>query len=34
MRRIDEIHLKYPFYGSRKIARTLKEAGVKVKRLC
>jgi putative transposase len=32
MRRIDEIHLKYPFYGSRKIARTLKEAGVKVNR--
>jgi putative transposase len=32
MRRIDEIHLKYPFYGSRKIARTLKEQGVKVNR--
>ena len=24
MRRIDELHLKYPFYGSRKLARCLK----------
>ena len=24
MRRIDEVHLKYPFYGSRKISQTLR----------
>jgi putative transposase len=27
MRRIDELHLKYPFYGSRKLARCLKAEG-------
>jgi hypothetical protein len=32
MRRIDEIHLKYPFYGSRKITRTLRDEGVRVNR--
>ena len=32
MRRIDEIHLRYPFYGSRKIARTLRDEGVRVNR--
>ena len=32
MRRIDEIHLKYPFFGSRKITRTLKEEGKEVNR--
>ena len=24
MRRIDELHLKYPFFGSRMITQTLK----------
>ena len=32
MRRMDELHLKYPFYGSRKIARTLKAEGLRVNR--
>ena len=32
MRRIDEIHLQYPFYGSRKIRDELKDRGVKVGR--
>jgi len=32
MRQIDELHLKYPFYGSRKIARTMKTKGVVVNR--
>ena len=32
MRRIDEIHLKYPFFGSRKIARMMKEEGLQVNR--
>ena len=32
MRRMDELHLKYPFYGSRKVARTLKAEGVVVNR--
>lgn len=32
MRRIDEIHLKHPFYGSRSIARELKSAGNPVNR--
>jgi putative transposase len=32
MRRIDEVHLKYPFFGSRKIARTLKDEGAVVNR--
>lgn len=27
MRRIDELHLKYPFYGSRKLARCLRGEG-------
>lgn len=27
MRRIDELHLKYPFYGSRKISRQLQAEG-------
>jgi putative transposase len=27
MRRIDELHLQFPFYGSRKIARTLRNEG-------
>jgi putative transposase len=32
MRRIDELHLKHPFYGSRKITQTLKAEGVEVNR--
>jgi putative transposase len=32
MRGIDELHLKHPFYGSRKIARTLKDEGMEVNR--
>jgi len=32
MRLIDEIHLKYPFYGSRKIREELKDRGFKVGR--
>ena len=32
MRRLDELHLKYPFYGSRKLAQTLKAEGQCVNR--
>ena len=32
MRRIDELHLKYPFYGSRKISETLRQDGVSANR--
>ncbi len=32
MRRIDEIHLKHLFFGSRKIRQTLKEEGIEVNR--
>jgi putative transposase len=32
MRLIDEIHLKYPFYGSRKVRDELKDRGFKVGR--
>lgn len=32
MRRIDEIHLKYPFYGSRRIAQELSQEGDPVNR--
>ena len=32
MRRIDEIHLKFPFYGSRTIARELRESGYRANR--
>jgi putative transposase len=32
MRRIDELHLKYPFFGSRSIARTLRTQGTIVNR--
>ena len=32
MRLIDEIHLKYPFYGSRKVRSELKARGIKVGR--
>ena len=32
MRRIDEIHLEYPFYGSRIIARELREKGYRANR--
>jgi putative transposase len=34
MRRIDEIHLKHPFYGSRKIKLELGAAGEAVNRKC
>ena len=32
MRRIDELHLKRPFFGSRMIARTLKDEGTVINR--
>lgn len=32
MREIDELHLKYPFYGSRKITEALKKKGRQVNR--
>ena len=32
MRQIDELHLKYPFYGTRKIAITLRAAGTPTNR--
>jgi putative transposase len=34
MRRIDELHLEYPFYGSRKIARVLATEGRVTNRKC
>lgn len=33
MRRIDELHLAHPFFGSRRLARMLQRAGVAVGRL-
>ncbi len=32
MRRIDELFLKYPFYGSRQMARQLRREGVRAGR--
>lgn len=32
MRHIDELHLKYPFYGSRKLALELRRKGLQVNR--
>ena len=32
MRRLDELHLKYPFYGTRKLTQTLKKEGHVVNR--
>ena len=32
MRRMDELHLKHPFFGSRMMTRTLKAEGVLVNR--
>lgn len=32
MRRIDELHLKYPFYGSRRMSRQLRDEGQLVNR--
>ena len=32
MRRIDELHLKYPFFGSRMITQTLKAKGTVINR--
>ena len=32
MRRIDELHLKWPFYGSRKITQALRQEGREVNR--
>ena len=29
MRRIDELHLKYPFYGSRKLSRCASQGGIR-----
>jgi len=34
MRRIDELHLAMPFYGSRKIAQALKKEGQTTNRKC
>jgi len=34
MRRIDEIHLKYPFYGSRKVSLELRKEGRDINRKC
>jgi len=34
MRRIDELHLKHPFYGSRKLALSLRGEGTTVNRKC
>ena len=34
MRRIDEIHLKYPFYGSRNLSLALRKEGATVNRKC
>ena len=34
MRRIDEIHLQWPFYGSRNISQTLRAEGRSVNRKC
>ena len=34
MRRIDELHLEFPFYGSRKIARVLAAEGCVTNRKC
>lgn len=33
MRRIDELHLKYPYYGARRIAKQLAREGIDVGRL-
>ena len=33
MRRIDELHLKYPYYGARRIARQLAREGMEAGRL-
>jgi putative transposase len=30
MRRIDELFMKYPFYGSRQMARQLRREGIEV----
>lgn len=32
MRRIDELHLKYPFYGSRRVSQALRSQGLVVNR--
>ena len=32
MRRIDELFMKYPFYGSRQMARSLRREGAEVGR--
>ncbi len=32
MKRIDDLHLKHPFYGSRKITQALKAEGREVNR--
>jgi len=32
MRRIDELHLKWPFYGSRKISQELRKHGLQINR--
>ena len=33
MRRIDELHLAYPFFGSRRLANMLQRAGVAIGRV-
>jgi len=32
MRRIDEMHLKWPFYGSRKVSQELRKDGMRINR--
>jgi len=34
MRRIDEVHLKYPFFGSRKVSLELRKEGRDINRKC
>jgi putative transposase len=34
MRRMDELHLKYPFYGSRKLSLALRAEGHRINRKC
>jgi putative transposase len=34
MRKLDELHLRYPFYGSRKLTQALKQEGLDINRKC
>ena len=33
MRRIDELHLKHPYYGARRLAKQLEREGLRARRL-